>query len=195
MNGNPLSFFQTTEPVKVVANNTLPDNPLITALADEHGVPKVDNNGNPLGSIRLEQHSRTLNGSFLNPRRRVAFISGTIEMLEGIVKAYNLKDGSTVPGKIKITESLEPMWRNQTPKINPQSKEQVGITVNGQFYPVYSQMIYTDNMQSTDRLIRNADDVIEWLTSRQLAAATQNMANVETSRVPTTDEVDSIVGA
>lgn len=202
-NNSILNLLQGTDSVTVVLNTTHPDKPLITPLVDDAGNPKTDNNGHPLGSIRLEQNSRTLTGTFLNAKKRVAFIGGTMELLESIVKQAGLKEGSIIPGKIKITESLEPMFKSrngeQSPKINPNTKEVVGVTVGGTFYPVYMQMTYTDDLTAKDILIRTSEDAIAWLNARNmsttlapLTAAANNA--VETSRVPATDVVDEIVG-
>jgi len=117
-----MSLLSNTTPVVLVANDTVEGNPLVTALINKDGSPKTDLNGIELGSIRLEQSTRAINGgSFLNVRRRTAFIAGTLQELSTIVTSNKLVAGSQFPGKITVTESLEPFWPNQTPKINPNS--------------------------------------------------------------------------
>lgn len=188
------SFLSSTTPVKIVANTNLPANeqgkhPIITPLMNNDGSPKVDNNGRPLGSVRLEQHQRTLSGTFLNARNRVAFIGGTLEELERLIAENKIVEGSELPGKIIIRESLEPIWRNQQPKMNPQTNEVVGIRNGDIFYPVYMQMSYTEDENAKDFLIRTTADAMPILMNHQIAAATMNTPVVETATIPTTEEV------
>lgn len=181
------SFLNTTTDVVIVVNDTLPDKPIITPLRDAQGNPKTDMLGNELGSIRLEQKNRTLNGSFLNSRNRVAFIGGTIEQLQAILKENNLVAGSKLPGKIIVTESLTEMWPKQTSKINPQTQEAIGVRVNDKFFPVFMKMTYTEDMNAKDTFIRTPEDVITRLQATQIAQATANTgAPADTAAVPAT---------
>lgn len=163
-----LSFLNSISSVILVCNDTLDTKPIITPLLNPNQMPKTDLMGNELGSIRLEQESSSLNGSFLNSRKRVAFVTGTLEDLNKRVKMFDLKHGSELPGKIVIFESLEPMWNGQTPKINPQKDDEIiGVNVGDKFYPVYAQMKYTDDETLRDRLIRTPEDVNAWYAVRQ----------------------------
>jgi hypothetical protein len=182
------SFLNQTSPVTIVLNETDPNNPrLITPIVDKQtGIPKTDNAGNELGSIRVEQETNMLNGSFLNNRRRVAFIGGTIAALEALVAKYNIKAGMTLPGKIVIKESLEPMYNNQPAKMNPATQQPVGVTVDNKFYPVYMQMNYVEDPSIADKLIRSADDVISWINNRRVATAVAQQ-QVEHARIPQTE--------
>jgi hypothetical protein len=180
------SFLNKTSPVILVANENLDGNPLVTPLLNtEDNSPKTDLMGNELGSIRLEQHTQNLaNGSFLNSRRRVAFISGTLEVLENIIKNNKLVAGSELPGKIIVTESTEPFWPAQTSKINPQTQEAIGVTVNGQFFPIYMRMTYMEDGSGKDYFLRTPEDLVAHLAAR--AAVTAKPAAVETAGMPTT---------
>lgn len=184
------SLLNNTTPVKLVANTTIKGNPLVTPLLNQDESPKTDINGNPLGSIRLEQKTKSLaNGSFLNVRNRVAFISGTMEQLQAILNENKLVDGSELPGKIVVTESLEPFWKGQTSKINPQTNETIGVTVADKMHPVYLRMLYTEDMAMPDKFIRTAEDVIEWLNVHKVMpaamAATVSATAPETAGMPT----------
>jgi hypothetical protein len=183
MNQEIANILGANTAVTLVANEQ-ENNVLVTPLRDKQsGRPKTDLNGRPLGSIRLEQTTRMLNGTFLNASRRVAFIGGTIEELENIVVENNLKNGTKLPGKITILESLTPMWNGHEPKINPNTVEPVGVTVNEKFYPVYMQMRYTDDATTKDRLIRTPEDVIGWLAAQKV---TENVTVVnEAASIPT----------
>lgn len=174
----------STTPVTVVGNDNLEGSPIITPLLDNANNPKVDLMGNPLGSIRLEQETTSLaGGTFLNSRRRVAFMASTMETLAKVVAANKLVNGSQIPGKIMVTESLEPFWNGQNGKINPSTEEPIGVTVGERFFPVYLKMNYTEDMSAKDTYIRTPEDVAAWLATRQVLAGT-NKATVETSGVP-----------
>jgi hypothetical protein len=179
------AFLNKTTPVVLVANENIDGNPIITPLMDQDGTtPKTDLNGKELGSIRLEQHTQSLaNGSFLNVRRRVAFISGTLEVLNSIVKANNLKAGMELPGKIIITESTEPFWKNQQPKINPQTDESIGVTLNEKFFPIFMKMTYMEDGSGKDYLLRTPEDLVNHLAARAALAATPTTP-VETAGMP-----------
>src|SRR5688572_19186444 len=180
------SFITPAGPVRIVANENFPDKPLITPMLDKDGItPKTDIVGKPLGSIMLEQNTATLNGSFLNNRRRVAFISGPIEALQTLLTSKKLEAGSQVPGKIIVKESIYPMWEGQTPKMNPQTKEKIGVTVGMKFYPVYMKMFFTENLEAKDTMVNTPEDVIAILVQTE-ALKQQNTVSAETARIPGT---------
>jgi hypothetical protein len=177
-----MSLLSMTTPVMVIGNDQLDGKPIITPILDVNNAPKTDLNGNALGSIRLEQHIRELNGTFLNARKRVAFVGGTVEELSKVVATAKLKDGSTLPGKIVIMESLDPMYKGHQPKINPQTQETIGVTVNGKLYPVYMQMKYVENATIEDVLIRDEEAVNNWLV--QNGGAVPAATVEETATIP-----------
>jgi hypothetical protein len=178
-----LTLLTEGTPVTLVPNDKLEGNPLITPTLDKTGKPKTDLSGNELGSIRLEQTATTFNNGFMNARKKVAFVTGTIEQLANLIKLHGLKAGSQIAGKIVQIESLVPMWKGQEPKMNPNTAEVVEIDVAGKKYPVYMQQRYTENASATDRLIRNADDVNEWIAN-QRALESLTAAPAETANVP-----------
>jgi hypothetical protein len=176
------SLLTEGSPVVIVANDKLEGSPIITPSVDDRGNAKTDLNDRPLGTLRLEQTARVLNGNFLNSRRKIAFLSGTLDELTAIVKAYGLKAGSELPGKIVTTESLEPMYRGQAQKINPSTGEIVEVEFAGNRYPVYQQSRYTENMQEHDALINKPEHVNAWISSRR--AITTTAPTVETANMP-----------
>jgi hypothetical protein len=177
-----LSILSTTGAVVIVANDKLEGSPVLTPSLDNMGNPKTDLNGHELASLRLEQVTRSLNGSFVNSRKRVAFLTGTMEELSSILKQNKLGAGSQIPGKILQIESLEPMWKGQSSKVNPQTGEAIGVTVGDKFYPVYMQQRFTEDMNATDTLIRSAEDVNVWISNRRALAAINTP--VETAELP-----------
>lgn len=179
------SLLNSTSPVMIVANENLDGNPIVTPLINADTTPKTDMLGNPLGSIRLQQRSKSLNnGSFLNVRNRVAFIGGTLDELLKLVAENKLVAGTEIPGKISVAESLAPFWKNQQPKMNPQTEEVIGVTVGDTFYPVFLRMTYTEDMNAKDIYIRTAEDVIAWSAARVALAATPTPVP-ETANMPT----------
>lgn len=179
------ALLNGASPVTVVANENVDGNPIITPLEDKEGNPKTDLNGNPLGSIRLQQRTSSLNGgSFLNVRNRVAFIGGTLDNLRSIVEAAGLKDGSQVAGKIYVTESLAPFWPNQQPKMNPQTEETIEMLVGDKKYPVYMRMLFTENLEAKDRFIRSTEDAIDWLNAHKVEKALNAVPTPETAGMP-----------
>jgi hypothetical protein len=179
-----LGFLNTVTDVTIVANEKLEGNPIVTPMMDNNNNPRIDLNDNELGSIRLEQNSRSLNGSYLNNRKRVAFIAGPIDELEKLVASEKLKHGSKIPGKILIIESLTPMWKGQNPKINPSSGDAIEIAVGERKYPVFMKMIYTEDVTKQDHLIRTAEDVIYEVESMKLLADVTQKG--EAAGIPTT---------
>jgi len=171
------SFIGSKSPVILVANDTLEGKPLITPFKDAQGNPKTDNNGNPIGSIRLEQSQNTLNGGFLNASTRVAFLGASIKVLEKIINDNKLKAGSQVPGKIVIEEALEPFHPNQKPKINPQSGMIIQIEVDGKLHDIYMRMRYTDKETETDSLLRTAGAVRNVLNASVVNKAVNEIQN------------------
>jgi hypothetical protein len=164
----------------------LPDKPLVTKLVDKNTQEeRVDLNGNVMGSIRLEQHVRSTNGTFMNSRNRVTFIGGIYADLVKLVEENKFVDGSEIDGKIVIIESLMPMWKNQTPKINPQTGALAGVVgLDGKMIPVYMQMRHTEDLNSRDKLIRTLDDVNEILNNQKLLQALNPVAPIEEARIP-----------
>lgn len=171
MNKSILDILCGATAVTIVANTKVEGNPLVTPITDKSGNPKVDLEGRELGSIRLEQKCRTVSGTFLNSRNRVAFIGGTMDELGAIVKENNLKSGSELPGKLIVIESLAPMYKNHEPKMNPSTAEVVNITVGDKQFPVYAQTRYTTNDADRDVLIRDANDVTRWLAAQSVMNA------------------------
>ena len=185
---NSLSLLDSKSPVILVANTTDPEKPmLITPFKDAQGNPKTDNNGNPIGSIRLEQTQNTLNGGFLNSSTRVAFIGATIKTLEKIINDNKLKAGSVVPGKIVIEESLTPFYPNQKAKINPNGGAVIQIEANGALHDIYMRMRYTDKEADQDFLLRSSKAVMLVLNANTVNKEIGSMENkqpLEEARIP-----------
>lgn len=77
------------------------------------------------GTIRIESSFNELTAYGIRKTTRVAYLSGKMIELESMVKTFGLKEGSILNGKIIRTTSYEPLYPNQSPKINPNTGEVV----------------------------------------------------------------------
>lgn len=186
-----LSFLTPSTKPTLIRNEKLPNTPLITPFMDAAGNVKTDLQGNPIGYLTVSQEMPTLNGGFLNIGTRYAYISSTIANLEKVITQNKWQHGSEVPGKIIVTESLQPFYEGQKGKINPTTKDPVLVSANGNNYPVFYQANWTDNMNAVDYKIRTTEDAMAWLNARAMdRAVAQATATVsETSGVPSTETV------
>jgi hypothetical protein len=73
------------------------------------------------GSIMFEQKAYTFRNNFLNARRKVSFLAGTVEELTNFTNTLELTAGGVVPGTLYTVEQFTPFYEGQQPKINPQS--------------------------------------------------------------------------
>lgn len=177
------SFITPAGAVRIVRNEMVEGNPLITPMMNKDQTPKTDMVGRPLGSMMLEQHTSSLNGSFLNNRRRVAFITGPIEALQKLVDTHKLEHGKEIPGKIIVKESITPMWEGQIPKKNPTTDKEIGVFVGMKFYPVYMKMFFTENKDAKDTMISTPEDVIAAISFIEAIKQNATVA-AETAKIP-----------
>ena len=127
----------------------------------ETGLVITPSTNNPeFGTIRIEQVAQVFSNNFFNSQKRVAFISGRVTDLETL----NLRNGSTLEGKIIKQESFEPFYVKadgtpQEPKINPTTNEVV--LTDGR--PTYLSFVYTENKSEMDHWVENevVEEVIE----------------------------------
>ena len=106
-----------------------------------------------IGTIRIDQEVSVFNKGFFAIQKRTAFVRGRITDLE----SKNLKDGSTLDGKIIRKESFEPFYENQEPKINPQTNEVV--LTDGR--PTYLEFEYTEDKNASDHWVAESNEVAE----------------------------------
>ena len=93
-------------------------------------------------SILIGCDTMGISNGFLTKDKRRAFYTGKTELVEELVKEYNLKEGSKFPveGKIIILESTTPFFEGQEPKKNPSNGET--MTFEGAL--IYRQQILVD---------------------------------------------------
>ncbi|MCA0933249.1 hypothetical protein LCM02_12370 [Lutimonas saemankumensis] len=120
---------------------------------------KMDSEGveKNYGKVRIDEEVLTLTNGYLSPKRRTAFITLDDAALR-ILSPY-IKEGQPYPmeGKIIITESLEPQYEGQDPKLNPSTGKY--ITSDG-FY-IYRSTEFTTNLDAKDKLIQYNSNIIQ----------------------------------
>jgi hypothetical protein len=119
----------------------------VKVVAGENGdVIQQNPNKAEYGSIMLEQPHYSLRNGFLNARRKVGFIAGTMEELGKFSTAWQLKNGAELPGKLYVVEQFTPFYEDQQPKINPATGR--AILVDGAM--VYSKTFYDESGNQGD---------------------------------------------
>jgi hypothetical protein len=98
------------------------------------------------GSIGFEQSAYKVNNGFLNIRRKVAYLAGTMDELNQFATTMQLKGGSEVPGCLYVVEQFAPYYENQAPKLNPQSGR--AVLVDGAM--VWSKTFYDPTGKASD---------------------------------------------
>ena len=117
------------------------NNQVTVATHPATGLVITQSENNPeYGTIRLDAVTTSMEGGFLNTRRRSAFIRGKMKDLE----ALKLKAGQILPGIIQRQESFQPFYPGQKPKMNPETGEI--ILQDGK--EVYFQDIYTQDVNA-----------------------------------------------
>lgn len=135
--------------VKIVSVN----GSLITPTLNPDQTVKKDDAGNLLGTVKLVQIYKYNDERSIVNEERTSFIEGSIDALNNILQQNNLIDCSKIPGNIIRIEGINPMWEGHTPDRNKLTGEIVTVTVNGIQYPIYSKTLFTEDTNSSDRLI------------------------------------------
>lgn len=143
----------------------------VRVTADKNGnVIGVSTNNPEYGFIRVEQTATQINDQgWLRNVKRSALIKGKVDDLV----ACNYKDGSEIPGKIVVVESLSPFN-----PVNPDKDLKVagdtGVICRIDDQPIYRQTFYTSNLNAFDELIthNNTDEI------KEVQSAQRNMAKI-----------------
>jgi hypothetical protein len=132
----------------------------VKVVAGDNGeVIRPNPNKPEYGSIGFEQNTFTNMNGFLNKRRKVSFLAGSMTELQEFVSTLNLKPGQEVPGCLHTVESFEPLYEGQAPKINPTTGR--AVLVDGA--QVWEKTYYDPSGEGTDKYFigkREAGDVI-----------------------------------
>jgi hypothetical protein len=94
------------------------------------------------GVIRVDSEQKSFANGIFSTGRRVAFIRGKIEDLEGA----GFKAGQVLPGKIVKHESFVPHYEGQVAKTNPQT----GTVVLTNGLPTYLKFDFVEDINACD---------------------------------------------
>lgn len=132
----------------------------VTVTADLMGnVIGISPNNPEYGYIRVQQSAKEISADgWFKFSKRSALIKGLTKDLQDA----GFQNGETLPGKIIVVESFEP--------VNPDNTDQ-GLKIAGETgvicrvddQPIYRQQLYTTNLDAQDQLIQhnNAEEIRE----------------------------------
>lgn len=98
------------------------------------------------GSIGFEQTAFVTKNGFLNTRRKVAFLNGTMDELNTYAEVLSLTEGAELPGRLYVREQFTPYYEGQQPKMNPQTGN--AILVDGAM--IFSKTFYDETGSQPD---------------------------------------------
>jgi hypothetical protein len=146
----------------------------VRVTADKNGnVIGVSTNNPEYGFIRVEQTATQINDQgWLRNVKRSALIKGKVEDL----LACGYKDGSEIPGKIVVVESLAP-FNPVNPDRDLKIAGETGVICRVDDQPIYRQCFYTSNLNAFDELIthNNTDEI------RDVQSAQRSMSSLKVS--------------
>jgi len=135
-----------------------------------NGIVSINPNKKEFGSIRLATTSYDMSTGFLNKQRRVHYLAGKVEELEGLAYAFEFKIGddysAKFPSRIIVEESTTPFYEGQSPKINPSSGEVV--TVNGSEVYRQTRLVNADSADQDILVKEGQAATVAELTSSDL---------------------------
>jgi hypothetical protein len=130
----------------------------VKVVADKHGNIIGQSPNNPeYGYIRVVQKTIQINHEgWLKSVNRSALIKGKMEDL----LAAEYKDGTELPGKIVVVESLIP-FNPENPDKHLKVAGKAGVVCRLDDQPIYRESFYTSNMAAVDELIphTNSDEI------------------------------------
>jgi hypothetical protein len=83
---------------------------------------------------------------------RIAYLTGSLEDLNGLIERHRLQIGSQLKGKIILVESLMPSWKGHGAKVDDRGNT-VGYRFNDRFYPVYAKYVFVDDINASDNVM------------------------------------------
>ena len=129
----------------------------VKVTADKNGnVIGVSQNNPEYGYVRLEQQTIQIDDrGWLKSVKRSTLIKG--KMTDLLEAGY--KDGTELPGKIVIKESLTP-FNPENPDKHLKIAGQTGIVCRFDDQPIYRESFYTTNVNAFDELITHTNSEI-----------------------------------
>lgn len=138
----------------------------VVVVSDKDGnVVGVSQNNPEYGYIRVEQTAVQINDQgWLRNVKRSAIIKGKVKDL--IETGY--REGSELPGKIVVVESLTP-FNQENPDRDLKIAGNTGVICRIDDQPIYRQSFYTTNLNAFDELIShtNTDEIREVMDAQK----------------------------
>lgn len=132
----------------------------VKVIADKNGnVIGISENNPEYGYVRVEQEAVQINDQgWLRNVKRSTLIKGKVEDLI----AVGYKQGTEIPGKIIVVESLTP-FNPENPDKDLKIAGETGVICRVDDQPVYRQTFYTSNLNASDELIthNNSEEIKE----------------------------------
>ena len=138
----------------------------VTIVADKNGnVIGISQNNPDYGYMRVEQQAVQINNEgWLRNVKRSALIKGRTEDL----LSTGYVEGTTLPGKIVVVESLIP-FNMENPDRDLKIAGDSGIICRVDDQPIYRQSFYTSNPNAVDELLThsNTEEIKEVLAAQK----------------------------
>lgn len=147
----------------------------VLVAADKNGnVIGVSTNNPDYGYFRVEQQATQIDDNgWLRNAKRSALIKGKVEDL----MAAGYTEGTELPGKIVVRESLQPFNPNN-PDRDLKIAGDTGVICRIDDEPIYRQTFYTSNLNAYDELItHNNSDEIKEVQAAQKAMTSLTVEN------------------
>jgi len=123
--------------------------PVLIAGTEDDVVVVVNENKPDYASMMLEQLVFVNNNGFLNKKRRVAFLTGTVEQMQEFANMMGAAKGKELPGHLYVKETFYPQYEGHQPKCNPRTGR--ACLVDGAL--VYWKTYYDDTGTRGDEMI------------------------------------------
>lgn len=145
----------------------------VKVTADKNGnVIRVSEKNPEYGHIRVEQEVFQINNrGWLASKMRTALIHGNVKELQ----KTGYREGTLIPGKIVIVESMQP-FNSEDPDKDLKIAGTTGIICRLDDQPIYRQTFYTPNQNAFDELIShtNGEEIKDVLNAQKLMQKFQN---------------------
>lgn len=148
-------------------------NSKVAITADKNGnVISVSDNNPEYGWVFVKQEVSQFENGWLKRTSRSARINGKVDELLQL----GFKDGTELPGKIVVIESLTP-FNQEEPDRDLKVAGESGVICRVDDQPIYRRSVYTSNVNAFDELIshNNADEIREVIQAQRSMNAIKNL--------------------
>lgn len=153
-----------------MSKNVLSNQPIVKAHPVTGAVVTYFENskGETFGKIRVDQRAPVINNGFMSFANRSAFITLAEKTAKEMEPTLKEDMPYPIPGKVIVTESLEPFYYGQEPK----RKGAEGEIVTHMGAPVYRDTDYVFNLNAQDTLLASDRDGVTAHVDAALSSAT-----------------------